>query len=155
IEPRRISVGGLKDRHADTIQYLTIYHGPQRKLTHANLHLTYLGQIGTAYESQNIDANRFALTVRAMTSEHVGAALRALEEVRSCGVPNYYADQRFGSVAHGGEFVAKQIILGEYETALQNALTAPYAFERSTQKKEKAALRRHWGDWRLCRQMLP
>jgi tRNA pseudouridine13 synthase len=150
-----VSTGGLKDRHADTVQYLTILRGPQRKLTHTNLQLTYLGQVQDAYASENIEANRFRVTIRAMTDEQVGAAMRALEEVRNVGVPNYYDDQRFGSVSHGGPFVAKQIILGEYEAGLQNALTAPYAFERSAQKKEKAVLRRHWGDWRLCRQMLP
>lgn len=153
LEPRRISVGGLKDRHANTIQYLTIYRGPQRKLTHTNLQLAYLGQVSTAYESHHIEANRFAIAVRAMSSEQIAAALRALEEVRACGVPNYYDDQRFGSVV-GGEFVARQILAEDYEAALRNALTAPYAFERAAQKKEKSILRRYWGDWRLCRQML-
>lgn len=154
IESRRIAVGGLKDRHAATTQYLTIFRGPQRKLTHTKLQLTYLGQVPDAYSSEKIEANRFTVTVRSMTPEQVGAALQGVEEVRGFGVANYYDDQRFGSVAAGGKFVAKQIMLGEYEAALRNALTAPYAFERSSAKKEKAVLRRHWRDWRLCRQML-
>jgi tRNA pseudouridine13 synthase len=154
IEVRRVSIGGLKDRHAETIQYLTIYRGPHRKLTHSNLQLTYLGQVTQAYSSEHIDANRFAVTIRAMTAEQIGAALRALEEVLEVGVPNYYDDQRFGSVAHGGSFLAQQIILGEYEAALQSALTAPYAFERAAQKKEKATLRQHWGNWVYCQQHL-
>jgi len=155
IEVRRVSIGGLKDRHAETIQYLTIYRGPHRKLTHSNLQLTYLGQVPHAYSSEHIDANRFAVTIRAMTAEQIGTALRALEEVLEVGVPNYYDDQRFGSVAHGGSFLAQQIILGEYEAALQSALTAPYAFERAAQKKEKATLRQHWGNWVYCQQHLP
>jgi tRNA pseudouridine13 synthase len=155
IETRRVAFGGLKDRHAETIQYLTILKGPQRKLTHTNLHVTYLGQVPEPYDSKHIEANRFAVTIRAMTDEQIGAALRSLEEVRAVGVPNYYDDQRFGSVAQGGAFFAFQLLIGEYEAALHLALTAPYAFERSGQKKEKAVLRRHWGDWRLCKQMLP
>jgi tRNA pseudouridine13 synthase len=155
LDANRIAVGGLKDRHAATVQYLTIFRGPQRKLTHAHLQVTYLGQVEEAYDSEKIEANRFSVTVRSMTDEQIGTALRTLEEVRKWGVPNYYDDQRFGSVSHGGPFVAKQIMLGDHEAALKNALTAPYAFERSGQKKEKAVLRRHWGDWRLCRQMLP
>lgn len=155
LEARRLSVGGLKDRHAETVQYLTIYRGPQRKLTHPNLQVTYLGQVKEAYESRHIAANRFAVTVRAMTDEQIAVALRGLEEVRDVGVPNYYDDQRFGSVSQGGAFFAYQLLIGEYEAALHLALTAPYAFERATQKREKATLRRHWGDWRVCRQMLP
>jgi tRNA pseudouridine13 synthase len=154
LEVRRVSIGGLKDRHAETVQYLTIYRGPQRKLTHPNLQLTYLGQVAEAYTSENIDANRFAITVRNMTDEQVGAALRSLEEVREVGVPNYYDDQRFGSVAHSGTFLAQQIILGEYEAALQLALVAPYAFQRAAQKKEKAMLRQHWGNWAYIQQHL-
>ena len=78
LEVRRLSVGGLKDRHAATTQYLTIYRGPQRKLTHANLHLTYLGQVPHAYTSEQIEANRFALTVRAMTTEQVADVIAYL-----------------------------------------------------------------------------
>jgi tRNA pseudouridine13 synthase len=155
IEGRRVAIGGLKDRHAETSQYFTIYRGPQRKLTHANLHVTYLGQVGEAYSSKYIEANRFAVTIRAMTAEQIGASLRALEEVLEAGVPNYYDDQRFGSVVHGGSFVAQQIIVGEYEAGLKTALTAPYAFERAALKKEKGTLRRHWGDWSFCQQQLP
>src|SRR5262249_7431809 len=99
--------------------------------------------------------NRFAVTVRAMTAEQVAASLRTLEEVRDVGVPNYYDDQRFGSVSGGGSFLAQQIILGEYEAALQSALTAPYAFERAPQKKQKTVLRQHWGNWGYCREHLP
>src|ERR1019366_1628323 len=67
LEVRRVVVGGLKDRHAETVQYLTIYRGPQRKLTHPNLQLTYLGQVAEAYSSDHIAANRFAITIRDMT----------------------------------------------------------------------------------------
>lgn len=154
LQVRRLSVGGLKDRHAETTQFLTIYRGPQRKLTHANLQLTYLGQVDEAYRSDHIAGNRFAITVRSMTDEQIAAALRALEEVRDLGVPNYYDDQRFGSVGPGGSFVAQQILVGDYEAALQSALTAPYAFERAAMKKEKAILRQHWGNWAYCAQHL-
>src|ERR1019366_2417327 len=155
MDTRRVSFGGLKDRHAETTQYFTIYRGPQRKLTHPNLQVTYLGQAVEAYASEHIDANRFVVTVRALTEEQIGPALKALEEVRQAGVPNYYDDQRFGSVAQGGPFLAQQIIRGEYEAALQSALTAPYAHERAPQKKAKTLLRQHWGDWLRCQKMLP
>jgi tRNA pseudouridine13 synthase len=154
MDQRRMSYGGLKDRHAETVQYLTIYRGPQRKLTHTNLQVTYLGQLAAAYESDHIRANRFAVTVRALTSEQTAAAQGLLEEVRLTGVPNYFDDQRFGSVTHGGPFLARQLILGEYEAALQSALVAPYAHERAPQKKAKAILRQHWGDWGQCRELL-
>jgi tRNA pseudouridine13 synthase len=63
-------------------------------------------------------------------------------------VPNYFDDQRFGSVSGpGGEFIARHLVRGEFEAALRLALTAPYEHDRAPQKKEKETLRQLWGDW--------
>jgi tRNA pseudouridine13 synthase len=75
--------------------------------------------------------------------------------VRADGVPNYFDDQRFGSVPHGGEFIARLLVLGRFEEALRLALAGPYEFDRAAQKKEKATLRAHWGDWAACKERLP
>jgi tRNA pseudouridine13 synthase len=82
-------------------------------------------------------------------------AERALVEVRADGVPNYFDDQRFGSVQEGGEFVARAMVRGEYEEALRLALAAPYAHDRAPARKEKAILRATWGDWAVCKERLP
>jgi tRNA pseudouridine13 synthase len=154
IEPRRVSYGGLKDRHADTTQYLTIEHGPRRNLAQQGLAVTYLGQLPRPYTSHDIRANRFVLVLRDLKSDEADFSLAALERVRSDGVPNYFDDQRFGSVSGGGEFVAKFMVLGRFEDALKEALTAPYDFDRPPQKREKATLLAHWGDWAACRKNL-
>src|SRR5262249_24392913 len=57
IEGRRLSYGGLKDRHGKTNQYLTIYKGPERDLEHHTVSLTYLGHVAEPYRSQAIRAN--------------------------------------------------------------------------------------------------
>jgi tRNA pseudouridine13 synthase len=155
LEPRRVSYGGLKDRHALTVQYLSIFHGPRRRLTHHEVHLNYLGQVGRPYTSADIRANRFRITLRALRREEVAAAEAALEEVRREGVPNYFDDQRFGSVGEDGEFVARLMVLGRHEEALRLALTGPYAHDRAAQKEEKTILRAHWGDWVACKDRLP
>jgi tRNA pseudouridine13 synthase len=155
IEPRRISYGGLKDRHAHTVQYLTIAHGPRRGLKQQGITLEYLGQRSEPYTSSAILANRFHLTLRDLSDATIESALLALDEVRAFGVPNYFDDQRFGSVSAAGEFVAREMVLGEYEEALKLALTAAYEYDRAAQKKEKAILRRHWRDWPACATQLP
>ncbi len=150
----RVSYGGLKDRHARTTQYLTVFRGPRRKLTHQSVHVEYLGQISHPYSSQDIRANRFRLVLRALSPAAVEHAERALEDVRRDGVANYFDDQRFGSVS-GGEFVAKAMVQGCYEDALRLALAAPYEHDRAAAKKEKATLRAHWGDWAALKEKLP
>jgi tRNA pseudouridine13 synthase len=155
LDLNRVSYGGLKDRHARTVQYLSIFRGPRRRLTHHGLSLEYLGQVATPYTSRDIRANRFRLTLRDLSEENLEAARQALEEVRRDGVPNYFDDQRFGSVDAQGEFAARLMVLGLYEEALRQALAAPYEFDRAEQKREKALLREHWGDWAACKELLP
>jgi tRNA pseudouridine13 synthase len=155
IDAHHLSYGGLKDRHAHTVQYLTILHGPRRGLTHHGVTLGYLGQVPEPYSSHAIRANRFRITLRDLSSEQAQSALTAAEAVQRDGVPNYFDDQRFGSVAGEHEFVAKLMVQGRWEEALRLALAAPYEFDRAEQKREKATLLDCWGRWAECKQRLP
>src|ERR1700736_2352209 len=44
LDQRRLSYGGLKDRHAQTVQYFTVFRGPKRRLTHHGITVEYLCQ---------------------------------------------------------------------------------------------------------------
>ncbi len=154
LTPGRVSYGGLKDRHAHTVQYLSIFRGPQRRLTHHQITLEYLGQVPEPYTARDIRANRFRVTLRDLGPAEVERARQALHEVRRDGIANYFDDQRFGSVT-GEEFVARLMVQGRYEEALREALAAPYEHDRAAQKQEKAILRTHWGDWTTCKARLP
>ena len=155
IPHHRLSYGGLKDRHARTIQHLTIENGTASNLEEQGVSLTYLGHAPKAFTSECIQSNRFVIVVRDLSSGQIEAAQLAIEEVRRDGLANYFDDQRFGSVAEGGEFIGRCMVLEQWEEALKLALTAPYEFDRSAEKKQKAILRRHWGDWRECIRQLP
>ncbi len=151
----RLSYGGLKDRHACTTQHLTILDGPRKDLAQKGIVLTYLGQVPEPFSSSSIRGNRFRLTVRDLDIDAVEAAQSVLDEVKRDGVANYFDDQRFGSVEQGADFVARRLVLGDFEAALKLALTSPYEFDRGAVKQEKATLIQRWGDWPACKQKLP
>lgn len=155
IDPRRISFGGLKDRHAHTIQYLTIHNGPERDLAHDTFTLTYIGRVPDEYTSEQIRANGFVVTLRNLSSFDLSRIELVLPEIAQLGVPNYFDDQRFGSVNDGHSFVAKEMVLGRFEEALRLALVAPYEHDRLQAKHEKSILKAHWGNWAACRATLP
>jgi tRNA pseudouridine13 synthase len=155
IDLRRLSAGGLKDRHAITTQHFTIHGGPRRDLTHERIRVTYLGQVDRPFSSHDIRANRFEIVLRGFRPADADAARAALDEVAVCGVPNYFDDQRFGSVREGQPFLAKALVEGRFEDALKLALTAPYEFDRPPEKKEKALVRQFWGDWPRLKDELP
>jgi tRNA pseudouridine13 synthase len=155
IDWRRISYGGLKDRHAETTQYLTVFRGPQRNLTQDRIAVTYLGRRAEPFTAADIRANRFAITLRSLGADDVAVAERARREVAEAGLPNYFDDQRFGSVGEEREFVAREMVFGRFERALWLALAAPYEHDRSDAKREKQLLRDGWGDWPALKARLP
>ncbi|MBX6313765.1 MAG: tRNA pseudouridine(13) synthase TruD, partial [Isosphaeraceae bacterium] len=57
----QVAYGGLKDRHALTVQYLTIFQGPARPLRETNLELEPLGRLPHPYGPQHFRGNRFSL----------------------------------------------------------------------------------------------
>jgi tRNA pseudouridine13 synthase len=156
IAPNRLSYGGLKDRHAATVQYLSIFHGPRRNLHQQGIEVSYVGQIAHPYTSRDITANRFCLTLREVRASDRPLLEQRLAEAAAVGLPNYFDDQRFGSVSGpGGEFVGRVLVRGRFEEALRLALAAPYEYDRAAQKAEKRILAEHWGDWTRCKELLP
>src|SRR5437762_1374590 len=81
-----------------------------------------LSQVNEPYTSQAIRGNRFRITLRAIKAAEIPGIEQTLVEIRSDGVLNYFDDQRFGSVGQNGKFVAKYMVLGQYEEALKLAL---------------------------------
>lgn len=155
IDARRLNYGGLKDRHAVTTQFLTIFRGPRRNLTHERISLRYIGQRAEPYTAADIRANRFTVVLRSLSTTALAAAEAALREVVPAGLPNYFDDQRFGSVGEGGEFIAREMVFGRFERALWLALAADYEFDRADATHEKQTLREWWGKWPECKAKLP
>jgi tRNA pseudouridine13 synthase len=151
---RQVSYGGLKDRHALTVQYLTILEGPTRALHEPSFDLEPLGRINRAYGPAQFRGNRFSVVLRDLSAEALARAVRAVGELPRDGLPNYFDDQRFGSVGFGGEFIAHAWLLNDHERALRLALAEPNPLDRPGTKAEKAILREFWGRWPEAKQRL-
>ena len=78
------------------------------------------------------------------------------EEAAILGFPDYYDDQRFGSLrGTEGEFIAPALIAGDFERALRLAIASPDAKDRSAVRRRRAALRDGWGEWAHLAGALP
>ncbi|MFO0951385.1 MAG: tRNA pseudouridine(13) synthase TruD [Isosphaeraceae bacterium] len=144
---RRLSYGGLKDRHAVTTQYLTILEGPERALRESSFELEPLGRLDRPYTPAQFRGNRFQVVIRALTPEGARRAAEAVDQLPRDGLPNYFDDQRFGSVGFSGGFVARAWLAGNHELALKLAIAEPNPSDRPDTKKEKAILNEFWGQW--------
>lgn len=150
----RLSYGGLKDKHAVTTQYVTIDKGPRRDMHEVGVQLDFLGFAPRAFGPHDISGNRFTMVIRDLTEPALEGALTAAKEVAQEGLPNYFDDQRFGSVGFSGEFIAAPWCLGDYERALWLALADPNEDDRASEKEQKRILREMWGQWPECKAAL-
>jgi tRNA pseudouridine13 synthase len=147
VDRRNVSFGGLKDRHAVTIQHVTIRQGPRRHLKHTNLDLAYLGPCSRPFGPKDIESNAFTIVLRAASEDEAARATQALDAAARDGLPNYFDEQRFGSVGESGDFIARAWCVGDCERALWLVLADPTPHDRSRARKERALIRDHWGDW--------
>jgi tRNA pseudouridine13 synthase len=154
LQRQQVSYGGLKDRHAVTVQYVTIKNGPRRDLREDTLELLYQGQAAQPFTPQDIAGNRFQIALRDLSPEAAQQAVAALERVMQDGLPNYFDDQRFGSVGASGEFIARPWCLGDYERVLWLALADPNEHDRPEDREEKRILRENWGDFTAAKAAL-
>lgn len=143
----RVAFGGLKDRHAVTVQHLTIRNGPRRNLKQTHLDLNYLGQCSRPFSPGDIAANAFTIVLRDVGDEDAARAATAIVAAARDGVPNYFDEQRFGSVGQSGDFIARSWCLGDYERALWLVMADPNSHDRSGQRSQRTLIRERWGDW--------
>ena len=143
----QINYGGLKDRHAETVQYLTIERGRNQALRESSFELEPLGRLNRPYGPAFFRGNRFDLVLRDMSEEEAALAAKGAAELPSDGLPNYFDDQRFGSVGMNGDFIAQAWLAGDHERALRLAIAEPNPVDRGPVRMEKTYLRTLWGKW--------
>ncbi len=154
IPRQRIAVGGLKDRHAVTLQHMTIRGGPRRNLAQTNFELTYLGQCSRPFSSKDIVCNAFQITVRDLLEAEAIAAGQSLQQISFEGLPNYFDAQRFGSRGQSGDFIARPWCLGDYERTLWLILADPQSGGSPAEHRQRRLIRQHWGTWeQLAREL--
>jgi len=144
---RRVSYGGLKDRHAVTTQYLTIADGPSQSLRERNFELCPVGRSQRPYGPRDFRGNRFQIVLRALDECAVSRAAAEIEAIPGDGLPNYFDDQRFGSVGYSNQFIAHAWLRGDFQRALFLALAEPNPFDRSAVRSQKAIISDLWGQW--------
>lgn len=154
ISLRNFSHAGLKDRHAETTQLITIYGGPPRNFQQGDLSLEFLGHTSRATTATDIAANRFTLVIRSLSENEENSARHALPQLEATGIANYFDDQRFGSYVSGHPFIAEHWIRKNYEKAIWLSFAAPTSFDDGDEREQKDILRDHWGDWSTCKQLL-
>lgn len=153
--PSQVAHAGLKDRHAATSQFLTIRNGPRSGCEGKLWNLAYIGQTASQMTAADIEGNAFEITVRNLTQWQSQQAVASLQIIGEVGYPNYFDDQRFGSVTATGRYAAERWCKKDYATALWLTLAEYNSHDDKDERHAKQILRAHWGDWDEAKAQLP
>ena len=144
-----IAFAGLKDRQGVTEQWISVRR-KRLDVRRSDLQVTFVGRAKKPITSKQSSGNAFEIVLRELEEQDVERLQARLPAVREGGYPNYFDDQRFGCVTHGQGFVLRDVLTGDYETALKQLIAAPSQKAITGDVKLKRILRDKWGDWATC-----
>ncbi len=178
VQGQAVAYAGLKDRHARTIQHVTVrlLGAPEAILTTlaseglkqgsaegGSWHAKLIGWSPTAIDAEAIERNRFTIVIRDLarnTTHELDRRAHVLRESATDASPaltivNYFGDQRFGSARHGGGFAARHLVRGEFEEALRLLVGTPARKDSGATRVMTRAAASDWGNWRKILGVLP
>ncbi len=153
--PKTINAGGLKDKYAVTRQLVTIAGKPVKPLRLKGLKLTPKGRVDRPITGAQLKGNRFRIVLRDLPREACALLRQRARLAADGGLPNYFDEQRFGSMRGGEGFIARKLIDGDFEAGLRLHLAAPSKLDASRQRVQRKRLADLWGKWDEAFAVLP
>ena len=121
VRQRDVSYAGLKDRHARTTQWFSVWLPGKPDPDWAELNTSNIKVLQATRHSKklkrgSLSGNQFIITVRDWTGDKP-VLEQQLQTIKAQGVPNYFGEQRFG---RDGANLAKAIALFSGEKVSRN-----------------------------------
>jgi len=150
-----IQFPALKDKQAVATQYVTIRGTGPTRIAGNGFDATFAGRSSRPLTPRDITGNRFTLVLRDLLSEEASLLSGKLAVLAERGLPNYFDDQRFGSLAPGSTPIGKLILLRDAEGALRAYFTQHFAGDPSRVRQFKTFAQKHWQDWKTLFEAAP
>ncbi len=100
IEPSSIGYAGLKDKHATTVQYLSLdarLEGRLKRFKHKSIEIMERFRDTKSIRMGDLRGNRFGINLYDMDEKKAGRAQKIAAKIQKNGLANYFGYQRFGS----------------------------------------------------------
>jgi tRNA pseudouridine13 synthase len=115
IAKRDIGYAGLKDKHAMTLQYLSLpakYEPQLQQLQHEKMKILHMTKHNNKIRVGHLKGNRFKIRLKKVLGVQKNKLDSTLTWVQNHGIPNYFGHQRFGT--NGTNWCdGKKILAGE------------------------------------------
>jgi len=154
VTPSALVFPALKEAKAVTIQYASVRKRGSEEIK-GNGFMAKLVQWGPrALRTRDLLGNRFTVTARDLTKDEATKLPEILLDIAARGLPNYFDDQRFSSLAEDG-FIGKAILLRDAEQAVRFYLSEPMLGDGQPIREFKALVKSHWGQWGYLLHLAP
>ena len=162
IRRRDIGYAGLKDKHAMTIQYISVMAIHEEKLkafSHDKIKILDTVRHNNKIRIGHLKGNRFKIRLKKVLGVQKDKIDSVLQWIKSNGVPNYFGNQRFGTDGNNWEDgkkliegklkirdrKTKEFLMGAYQSYLFNAwlskrMELNHLLSKFTEKETEAIL---------------
>ncbi len=145
---KHVEVAGLKDKHSESEQYVSIpgRNGVKYNVKERNFKLEFKFYSNEPLHIGFLEGNKFEIVVRKIQASYI-KILEKRSSLIERGIPNYYGEQRFGSYSSKSGFLGKALIKKEHEKALKIYLTHFIRSENKDKKELKKFVESNWKSW--------
>ena len=146
---------GKKDRHAHTVQHLSLPVKYDLSFEGEGVSIRPAGYSTAPLEPAVLKGNLFSVKLRFMGSAEADNVEKRLEEILRQGFANYFDDQRFGNVGAKGEFLAEMLIKRRFAETLRKYFTFCHPEAPHWLRKRHALRGEKWGLWGEMKPLCP
>ena len=114
-DPSRSGWAGLKDRHAITTQWISVFGAnadDAQAIEVPGVHILDAKAHARKLRTGHLKANKFCLVLRDVPEDRINDVGRVLKRLREHGMPNYYGEQRFGRDGNNADRARAWIVDG-------------------------------------------
>lgn len=151
----QVILPALKDKEAISFQFACLPAGQPAQIEAERLSAQRLGFRARPLGVADLTGNRFTLIIRDLAPAEAERLAERLLLLARSGLPNYFAEQRFGSLVPGGEYPGRAILRRDAEAALRAHFTQPFAGDPEGVQAFKRVAATLWPDWRVLMDAAP
>ena len=146
VTPSALVFPALKDSSAEAIQYASVRKRGPDQINDRGFTAQRVQWGSRSLHPKDVLGNRFSVVVRDLAEEDVPGLAEALPRLEAEGLPNYFDEQRFGSISAKG-FIGKAILLRDAEQVVRFYLEEPMRGDPADVREFKVLVKTHWGQW--------
>ncbi len=153
LSPSAVTFPALKDTRAVAVQYASArLRNAPKYIHHKRFKAQLIGRGSRTLSPSYLQGNRFTIVIRDLSAQQAEALAGLLPasgsnySLEEHGLPNYYDEQRFGSLSEKG-FIGKAVLMRDAELAVRIYLSEPMLRDPKKVVKFKKLAQTHWGQW--------